>query len=214
MALKIKSLNVFPNPFIPAPKTSTGQSQTVSRTKYAWPSVPPLTELALRVLFSRQQNSHYTVLEQVYTIPLPTGPEWRPISRPLKEILAACAPGSVIVDKFPTIDEESGKAPYRISGIGQCPSTTHQGEMHIFVQHAEERYSWEKEIAGYSLGEAVPLRWRGCQRGCLDFLGPQPAENDDADSAKMEIYQGEGDEDVDMVQPVYLGNIELSFDDE
>ena len=42
-----------------------------------------------------------------------------------------------------------------------------------FVLPAEERYMWVTEIAGVRVGETtggVPLLWRGCGRGCLQFL--------------------------------------------
>ena len=40
----------------------------------------------------------------------------------------------------------------------------------LFIQHAEERFSWEQTVASVDLGELVPVRWRGCQWGCLDHL--------------------------------------------
>jgi hypothetical protein len=42
-----------------------------------------------------------------------------------------------------------------------------------FVMPAEERYMWVAELAGVRVGEStggVPILWRGCGRGCLDFL--------------------------------------------
>jgi hypothetical protein len=42
-----------------------------------------------------------------------------------------------------------------------------------FVMHAEERYTWVSDLAGVRVGEStggVPILWRGCGRGCLDFL--------------------------------------------
>ena len=42
-----------------------------------------------------------------------------------------------------------------------------------FVMPAEERYTWVTEVAGVRVGETtggVPLLWRGCGRGCLEFL--------------------------------------------
>ena len=38
---------------------------------------------------------------------------------------------------------------------------------------AEERFTWVTELAGVRVGETtggVPVLWRGCGRGCLDFL--------------------------------------------
>ena len=56
-----------------------------------------------------------------------------------------------------------------ITGIGSCPSPRHSTQ-HLYIQHAEERFSWEQTIASVDLGELVPVRWRGCQWGCLDYL--------------------------------------------
>ena len=42
-----------------------------------------------------------------------------------------------------------------------------------FVMPAEERYTWVTELGGMRVGEStggVPILWRGCGRGCLDFL--------------------------------------------
>jgi hypothetical protein len=42
-----------------------------------------------------------------------------------------------------------------------------------FVMPAEERHTWVTELAGVRVGEStggVPILWRGCGRGCLDFL--------------------------------------------
>ncbi|KAH9059678.1 hypothetical protein EDB87DRAFT_1562974 [Lactarius vividus] len=71
--------------------------------------------------------------------------------------------------------------------FGRCPSPRHCGVAPVglaaamawarlgppFVLAAEERYTWVTEIAGVRVGETtggVPLLWRGCGRGCLDFL--------------------------------------------
>jgi len=67
---------------------------------------------------------------------------------------------------------------------GRCPSPRH-AQVSVsgpwpwarlgppFVLPAEERYTWVGELAGVRVGETtggVPLLWRGCGRGCLDFL--------------------------------------------
>ena len=71
---------------------------------------------------------------------------------------------------------------------GRCPSPRHNyGTPSVaaaqpwpwprlgppFVMPAEERYTWVTELAGVRVGETtggVPVLWRGCGRGCLDFL--------------------------------------------
>lgn len=88
------------------------------------------------------------------------------------------------------------------NGTGRCPSPRHGRAAPAalpwarvgppFVQPAEERYTWVTELAGVRVGETtggVPLLWRGCGRGCLDFLDegtavtPQvgPPKEDDRD---------------------------------
>jgi len=79
------------------------------------------------------------------------------------------------------------------TSFGRCPSPRHcsvapasafaaaMGWARLgppFVQPAEERFTWVTEIAGVRVGETtggVPLWWRGCGRGCLDFLDPATA---------------------------------------
>ncbi|KAJ3723281.1 hypothetical protein C8R42DRAFT_665798 [Lentinula raphanica] len=69
-----------------------------------------------------------------------------------------------------------------ITGVGFCPSPHHKQEGEelnrtLFYQHVEERFTWENVIAGVgSLGE-IPVRWRGCRRGCLDFLDQEKPKN-------------------------------------
>ena len=50
----------------------------------------------------------------------------------------------------------------------------------MFVRPAEERFTWEDVIAGVRVagegGGGVPVRWRGCSRGCLAFLDPPQRE--------------------------------------
>ncbi|CDO68169.1 hypothetical protein BN946_scf184938.g21 [Trametes cinnabarina] len=68
------------------------------------------------------------------------------------------------------------------AAISTCPSPSHrgQGRVAIFVRPAEERFTWEEVIAGVRVGAegvggvGVPVRWRGCGRGCLAFLDPEP----------------------------------------
>ncbi|RPD58859.1 hypothetical protein L226DRAFT_555043 [Lentinus tigrinus ALCF2SS1-7] len=75
-----------------------------------------------------------------------------------------------------------------ITGISVCPSPRHRADdgswldrrVPVFVHHAEERWTWQEEIAGVRVGPGgvggvgVPVRWRGCSRGCLAFLDPPP----------------------------------------
>ena len=54
-----------------------------------------------------------------------------------------------------------------------------------YLRHVEERYEWVGEIAGVTIAETrvgrVPILWRGCQVGCLAFLGGDAAAGADED---------------------------------
>ncbi len=91
------------------------------------------------------------------------------------------------------------------------------------MKHAEERFTWEDVVAGVNTGEpfGVPLLWRGCSKGCLDFLGSRrndPEENlhDEEDTDVMwegdtEAVTTDTDDDVG-VEAVHFGDGELGFD--
>lgn len=63
-------------------------------------------------------------------------------------------------------------------GISHCMSPMHGfhpgGRGPPFVEHAEHRVVWAHSICsiivGTTSGGGVPLLWRGCERGCLNFL--------------------------------------------
>jgi hypothetical protein len=91
------------------------------------------------------------------------------------------------------------------------------------VQHAEERITWEHRVAGVNVGGAVPLRWRGCQWGCLNFLGGETESNDDesrgggeegrnTDINGMESIMDTSDEASEL-EVVQLVQLSLGFDD-
>ncbi|EIN09397.1 hypothetical protein PUNSTDRAFT_142973 [Punctularia strigosozonata HHB-11173 SS5] len=109
---------------------------------------PSLTELCLRALLTPSlQTSGGTMLSDTFQLPLPEGR----YPQSLVEILSACAPGSV-----------SRPAP---AFLDKQPPTTS-----VFAHPAEQKLIWTRDVAGISLPEEVPLLWRGCMPGCLDFL--------------------------------------------
>jgi len=70
----------------------------------------------------------------------------------------------------------SGRCPSPRHGYGTPQAVAAQSWPRLgppFVMPAEERYTWVTELAGVRVGEStggVPILWRGCGRGCLDFL--------------------------------------------
>ncbi|KAF9462885.1 hypothetical protein BDZ94DRAFT_1309217 [Collybia nuda] len=156
----------------------------VSGTTQMLPCVIPLVELSFRSLLSPwSTNSGETLLEKYYDLPLdecpadmsepPTISRKRrfiyPIPSHLRTVLDLCAPYALYPDNDQSVDGD----PSPLTGVGMCPSPHHRtyaGKQSVFIRHAEERFSWEQTIAGVRVGGAVPIQWRGCQWGCLDFL--------------------------------------------
>ncbi|KAI0365173.1 hypothetical protein BV20DRAFT_1004514 [Pilatotrama ljubarskyi] len=85
--------------------------------------------------------------------------------------------GVGVANAFTQLDDNEPDPP----ALSVCPSPLHHGQFRVpvFVQPAEERWTWEEEIAGVRVGAegvggvGVPVRWRGCGRGCLSFLDPE-----------------------------------------
>jgi len=111
-------------------------------------------------------------------------------------------PGAGLFSSLPKSDPEHATTQeqqrHEQKGSGRCPSPRHCGACSQaagpwpwvrlgppFVLPAEERYTWVSELAGVRVGETtggVPLLWRGCGPGCLDFL----------DEGKAAVAPGEG----------------------
>ncbi|KAJ3511117.1 hypothetical protein NLJ89_g4288 [Agrocybe chaxingu] len=211
----LTKLIVLPNPFLPDPQT-IGQPRVSETRWHTGLAVPALTELCLRVLLARPFTSFFvdrtktsqTLLEEMYELPIPTGPSYRPISAPLRRTLSNCVRGSIATDDEVVASEKSVEgeaAASHPSGIGLCPKAEHKRTHSIFIQHAEERFTWVEMIAGIQIGGVAPLRWRGCQRGCLEFLSPAQEEAAGNEDVPME--------DPEVVQTVQLGSSELDFED-
>lgn len=202
----------------------TGAKQRqVSETTPLIHRVPSLNELLLRLLLSPvdpTKPDSGTLLEAYYVLPLPEEqPELHSTEQSLsrkvyfsrylppfvRRILNLSLPGSVY------LEEDTNTATIRstpdTTGVGLCPSPKHQQlcTPRLFIQHAEERYTWETMIAGVEVGGSVPMRWRGCQRGCLNFLEPS---RENSPSLEQTIDSGQQDEDEDVVKVFQLGMTE------
>ncbi|KAG6891217.1 hypothetical protein C0995_008469 [Termitomyces sp. Mi166 len=220
----------------------TGAKRRLSETTHLFNKVPSLNELLLRLLLSpadaTKPNSQ-TVLEAHYVLPLPEESALYPTEQiPSQKIhfswalppfarrtLDICLPGSVYLEE--DVDVAATRYIAEMTGVGLCPSPKHQrsGTPRLFIQHAEERYSWETVIAGVEVGGCVPMRWRGCQLGCLDFLDPSEEistahQLPDLSLSKEAANSGWKDEDdsmedvVRVVQLDMMGAEGLEFGDE
>ncbi|KAJ8469599.1 hypothetical protein ONZ45_g16841 [Pleurotus djamor] len=180
------------------------RKRIVSPSRSVLPDVIPLVELCLRVLFSSpdSRGSRYdpskSTLGSKYHLPLaetqylPTTkntkirlPPGKAIPPLLENSIAIVHPGSIYAEEFPQLDTEDDDS--RVTGLGFCPSPKHAKEPpgpSLFVRHAEERFTWVDTINGVKLGGYVPLRWRGCQHGCLRFLD-EDGEDESSSSSSV-----------------------------
>jgi len=93
--------------------------------------------------------------------------------------------------------------------VGICGNPDHQAAGRLFVRPAEQRLSWERSIVGQNAGGTVPVLWRGCGHGCLDFLKPEVEQ----EQIQLETVEAE---DIDMAvdEVNVVREIELrGFDD-
>lgn len=240
--MRLDQLSVYPNPWMePTDRDAGSQTQRVSPTTVR-SAMPTLTECCLRQLLApametsqKEPQDPETVLEALYGSPL-TGTER--IAPRLLEMLRACvpravaAPDAIIPSKRPRLQgvrdvhASSGAAQQRLThprapdmethpGVGVCPALDHRrAQAPVYVQWAEERFTWECVVAGKSVsslgGPGVPVRWRGCERGCLDFLD---AEEKVGGGVDVDTDVDMGDQSGDDVQVLDLGSGGLADSD-
>ncbi|KAJ6581443.1 hypothetical protein B0H19DRAFT_506821 [Mycena capillaripes] len=231
--MTLQVLNVFPNRFKKHPQAERSLSSKrpfdratsqrrigISPTSRNSQRVPSLVELSLRLLFSTDSGLADTTnyverrIEKYYELPLCEADvglgsscsgkkEFRQVVPPhLRRVLDAIHPGSVDVDAPPDDDPPS---------LGLCPAPHHVHGASVFVTPAEERYTWETVVAGVAVGGGVPLKWRGCLWGCLDFLGAGMETEPETPNAEVTEMEVEGEQDA--VTRVQLRSDGFGMDD-
>lgn len=201
--MTLQVLNLHPNPFLPPPCLG---NRPVSTMDVLIPDrVVPLTELLYRVLVSPAPSTLFSkgnadsFLSSYYTLPLPPTSLLPPR---ISETLGACVPGAVCPSDLMSQPRDD-------ISMGTCGNPYHQTEGRLFVRPVEQRLSWEKVIAGQNAGGMVPVMWRGCAHGCLEFLQPVTEEVpiepediemavDEEDGVVKQIELGGGLEDLDF----------------
>ncbi|KAJ7623258.1 hypothetical protein FB45DRAFT_1088228 [Roridomyces roridus] len=201
---RLENVMIFPNPFLSPDADSVLANGRMVSQPSAESCVPRLIELGYRILFSGgpgAPNAHNLARRQLavhYELPLDPG-----IPSPLARVFSAVHPGSMPSDPF---SSSTWSADNDEPSLGTCPSPHHSSlAPSTFVSPMEERYTWEKAIGTVVAGGTFPMKWRGCLRGCLDFLVEELAP---PSSEAM---------DVDVVQAIQLdegGFGEADFEEE
>jgi hypothetical protein len=154
--LPLTSLIVHPNPFYPCPREVEVGLKYFGELIIHHAGVPHLRELSLRRLIRPMTaDEDRSVLEKLYALPLPNS-----------EALGVPHEISMALNPAP----KDFTNPFHCV----CPSPRHE-QMHesvpIFVDPVVERFEWIDRVGELPVSAPrVPIRWRGCSRGCLNFL--------------------------------------------
>ena len=195
-SLRLDTLAVELNPFVRNEEASKAKDQN----RYVGPvtrcfenGIPSLFEFALRALMSPVDEvlaPEKTFFEARYDLPMPTE-DSDSLSAVVRETLADCVPGCIgrAISPHASPVSSQGRARKRSEQcISVCMSARHReiedvGQRHVFIKQAEERITWDKFVAGQRVGgdEGIPLLWRGCSPGCLDFLDEAASKGVDSD---------------------------------
>jgi hypothetical protein len=215
--MNLFTCNVNVNPFIPHPATPRSRSSPtrlgVSEIRLRRSAVPSLQEYCFRVLFQPYSDGDELTgesnLQAIYGSPLE--PRWR-LSDPTREVMVACDATYVSAHKKARIEHQPFAGDHvRESpmGLSVCPAQRHShGSKPIFVDHIEERFTWETRIGGKEvLGPPVPILWRGCSWRCLSFL-------DSEDEADENDNTSEGDNDGGVNLVSFDNGQSLAFSDD
>ncbi|KZP16625.1 hypothetical protein FIBSPDRAFT_934527 [Athelia psychrophila] len=214
LAMTLSALTIHSNPFLPAPAPQHGTFARVSPTTPAAPGA----------------SASATNLAERYILPIPG--EWndRPLPPSVRAALNACVPEAVSAPKTLSPNRTprasgrgraaglgaEGADEDEVRGAGVCAGPGHRARA-VFVRHVEERFAWRDAVAGVSVYFPVPVKWRGCCKGCLAFLdedgdgvkdGGGGGDGDVAMDGDGDVaMDGDGDvemDDADIIQPVTL----------
>jgi hypothetical protein len=188
--LPLKQLGLHPNKWLPCPDTKSPNEDTLSPLEKFY-TVPPLAELCVRVLLSFPAGSSVTTLDSMEEPPSGVLPD-----RYIKYFKATCKNKSLVdapsLDASLSLDfgsprrmREENDPQYDLS-YSVCPNREHGvGVRKTFIKPAEIRYRWVKHIGLADTGGLIPLQYRGCESGCLDYLedafdgaGDEPGDDD------------------------------------
>ncbi|KAG8770484.1 hypothetical protein FRC12_004229 [Ceratobasidium sp. 428] len=201
-SLKLQTLLVDPNPFLPPPALVHSRSRLLGPLQ-RHNHVPKLSELALRVALNQPSKSPPLTTARSTALLTPS-PSHTSIFSNSPLSFRQFPPHQLTVSSYydlqswlpslPTAAAARIRAALHGSEDARdvyetCPSPQHytdSGKLNLYTSPAEERFEWVTSLAGCQLGGSAPLLWRGCSAGCLDFL--------------EEIHGKERDEDGEFIR--------------
>ncbi|KAG8834786.1 hypothetical protein FRC17_007103 [Serendipita sp. 399] len=193
--LPIKALNLHPNKWLECPDVDGPKGSVLSATDSKF-TIPSLPELCVRVLLSFPSGSSRTVMDDLEVSTSTDVPHhYLKYFQGTCKTHAAIDPpqleASLLMDPgAPRRRPEETDPKYDLA-YSVCPNRLHGiGVRHTFIRPAEIRYRWVTSIGSADTGGRVPLQYRGCERGCLDFLEEMyPDEEADSNVAGDDDFE-------------------------
>ncbi|KAG9126275.1 hypothetical protein FRC07_004127 [Ceratobasidium sp. 392] len=233
-SLTLQTLLVDPNPFLPPPTLVYSNSRVLGPLTIH-NRIPKLSELALRVALEQPPklpSLSFTPTKRTAVLLTPSPSHTSVFSSPSTSSSNQFPPHPLIVSSYydiqswlqslPTLAVTHLRAALHGSGdardvYGTCPNAQHRADVKehgLFVDPAEERFEWVKSLAGCELASPVPLLWRGCRAGCLDFLEGHVKERDEDDEfmGGFSANAEEERQDEEMVEQIVWDDM-MDLDD-
>jgi len=184
LRLPLKTIGLYPNPWLPPPELPPKTPRLLGPLQSNF-IVPPLTEICVRILLSRPtpvtpgKQKPKTNLELYVEMPLSSGdfpPKYLAI---LEASVSDGQPRSASPDAVGARRKEYDAMQDARSSL--CANQQrHNAVSNCFSEPSEGRYEWVKRISEVDVGGLIPIEWRGCSYGCLEFL-EEPDMGDDDD---------------------------------
>lgn len=178
MELGLISLSVNSNPFYAYPTPLEQGSWLGEVCLRDEGGVPSLREVGLRVLIntggpeSESGRKGISVLEERYELPLPAY-EQSGISPDLHTLLSfGSSPSTGVTSSIAIRTLTNHSIPQPRNPLHSfCPSPKHLQEGVVYIEPTISRLEWVDRIGAVNIpAPRVPVLWRGCSVGCLNFL--------------------------------------------
>lgn len=186
--LPLRRLGLHPNKWLECPEGEGSTRSALSPLESIY-NIPSLQELCVRVLLSFPGGKSTTVIEEDPYLQIPDKTLRPDLARYFN---ATCRSRRVIDARSQEISQSASQSKRERDvnwdlHYSICPNREHGiGVGRTFLNPAEIRYRWVRQIGSADTGGPIPLRYRGCEPHCLDFLedafyeedGDEPGDDD------------------------------------